>query len=205
VRRGDPGSDRIARLLGDLKLNRPLAFLLQWQSRAERPDFLGQHLAHGVQPNRIRATRLSMARLNNATKAIPKTRVTQQPCHPSSLCSIPTCIASYDARPAFALERLREIDAEHLLYKTVKPRAGGSVSLMLTPLELIERLAALIPPPRRQTAKPQRVAIRLSGPRMALVGRSPTQGRSGGSRPGPDFRLGFGDIRIAIIDRGSYR
>jgi hypothetical protein len=55
----------------------------------------------------------------------------------------------YCARPAFALERLREIDAEHLVYESVKPGAGGSVSLMLTPLELIERLAALIPPPRR--------------------------------------------------------
>jgi hypothetical protein len=55
----------------------------------------------------------------------------------------------YCARPAFALERLREIDAEHLVYESVKPGPGGSVSLMLTPLELIDRLAALIPPPRR--------------------------------------------------------
>ena len=55
----------------------------------------------------------------------------------------------YCARPAFALERLREIDAERLVYESVNPGAGGSVSLMLTPLELIEGLAALIPPPRR--------------------------------------------------------
>ena len=55
----------------------------------------------------------------------------------------------YCARPAFALERLREIDAEHLVYESIKPGPGGSVSLMLTPLELIGRLAALIPPPRR--------------------------------------------------------
>ena len=55
----------------------------------------------------------------------------------------------YCARPAFALERLREVDAEHLVYESIKPGPGGSISLMLTPLELIERLAALIPPPRR--------------------------------------------------------
>jgi hypothetical protein len=55
----------------------------------------------------------------------------------------------YCARPAFALERLRQIDAEHLVYESVKPGPSGSVSLMLTPLELIDRLAALIPPPRR--------------------------------------------------------
>ena len=38
------------------------------------------------------------------------------------------------ARPAFALERLREIDAEHLVHASVKPGPGGRVSLMLTPL-----------------------------------------------------------------------
>ena len=44
---------------------------------------------------------------------------------------------------------MREIDAEHWIYESIKPGPGGSPSLMLTPLELIERLAALIPPPRR--------------------------------------------------------
>lgn len=53
------------------------------------------------------------------------------------------------ARPAFALERLRQIDPEHMVYESVKLGPGGSVSLIVTPLELIERLAALIPPPRR--------------------------------------------------------
>ena len=38
---------------------------------------------------------------------------------------------------------------EHLVYESIKPGPGGSVSLLLTPLELIERLAALIPQPRR--------------------------------------------------------
>jgi len=44
---------------------------------------------------------------------------------------------------------LREIDSGHLVYESGKPGPDGSVSVMLTPLELIERLAALIPPPRR--------------------------------------------------------
>jgi hypothetical protein len=71
-----------------------------------------------------------------------------------------------------SLERLREIDAEHLVYESVKPGAGGSVSLMLTPLELIERLVVPIPPSRRQAAEPREAAIRVSGARMALVGRT---------------------------------
>lgn len=54
----------------------------------------------------------------------------------------------YCARPAFALERLREIDAEHLVYESVKPGPKGSVSQILTPMQLLDRLAALIPPPR---------------------------------------------------------
>lgn len=55
----------------------------------------------------------------------------------------------YCARPAFALERLRQIDADHLVYESIKPGPGGSVSLILSPMELLDRLAALIPPPRR--------------------------------------------------------
>ena len=55
----------------------------------------------------------------------------------------------YCARPAFALERLREIDPGHLVYESAKPGPGGNVSLLLTPMQLLDRLAALIPPPRR--------------------------------------------------------
>lgn len=58
----------------------------------------------------------------------------------------------YCARPAFALERLREIDPEHLVYESAKPGPGGSVSLILTPMELLERLAALIPHPATASA-----------------------------------------------------
>ncbi len=43
------------------------------------------------------------------------------------------------------MERLREVDPEHLVYESVKPGPGGSVTLMLTPLELLDRLAAPIP------------------------------------------------------------
>lgn len=55
----------------------------------------------------------------------------------------------YCAQPAFTLKRLREIDAGHLVYESVKPGPGGSVSLVRTPLELLDCFAALIPPPRR--------------------------------------------------------
>jgi len=75
----------------------------------------------------------------------------------------------YCARPAFALERLREIDAEHLVFESIKSGPVGSVSLMLTPLKLIVRLAAP-PPPRRhrhrycgvlEPSAPLRAQVRL--------------------------------------------
>ena len=53
----------------------------------------------------------------------------------------------YCVRPPFALERLEALDAHRLLYRLPKPCPYGSTELMLSPLELIGRLAALIPPP----------------------------------------------------------
>lgn len=55
----------------------------------------------------------------------------------------------YCARPPVALERLRELDAERPLYDSAKPGPGGNSPLLLTPLELLDRLAALVPPRAR--------------------------------------------------------
>ncbi len=54
----------------------------------------------------------------------------------------------YCARPPFALEHLRQRDAGHLVYHCPKPRPDGPADLVLTPLELIDRIAALVPRPR---------------------------------------------------------
>jgi hypothetical protein len=54
----------------------------------------------------------------------------------------------YGARPPFALDWLRELGPEHLLYELTKPGPGGGGSLCLTPLELRDRIAALVPPLR---------------------------------------------------------
>ena len=54
----------------------------------------------------------------------------------------------YCARPPFAMERLRQRGA-NLVYHCPKPQTGGKqTDLVLTPLELIDRIAALVPPPR---------------------------------------------------------
>jgi hypothetical protein len=53
----------------------------------------------------------------------------------------------YCARPPFALERLAA-NAQRRIYHLPKAQVDGCTELLLTPLELIDRLAALIPPPR---------------------------------------------------------
>ena len=55
---------------------------------------------------------------------------------------------SEGARPPFALEHLYQHDAEHPVYHILKPRPDGPRVLVLTPLELIDKIAALVPPPR---------------------------------------------------------
>ena len=57
------------------------------------------------------------------------------------------------ARPPFALEHLHQRDAGHVVYRNPKPvrtTAPGArpAALVLTPLELITKIAALVPPPR---------------------------------------------------------
>jgi hypothetical protein len=54
----------------------------------------------------------------------------------------------YCARLPFALERLEQLGHHQLLSRFAKPQPDGHTELRLTPLELLERLAALIPPPR---------------------------------------------------------
>ena len=59
-------------------------------------------------------------------------------------------LARYCARPVFASERLSWArEGERLVYRLPKLRADGQNVLELTPFELLDRLAMLIPPPRR--------------------------------------------------------
>jgi len=54
----------------------------------------------------------------------------------------------YCARPPFALERIEQVNEDRILCRLPKPQRNGCNQLTLTPLELIDHLAALIPPPR---------------------------------------------------------
>ena len=54
------------------------------------------------------------------------------------------------ARPSFAADRLEELDPPQcLIYRLPKPGLDGRTQMILSPLELIGRIAALVPPPRQ--------------------------------------------------------
>lgn len=87
----------------------------------------------------------------------------------------------YCARPPFALEHLQQRDAEHVVYRSPKPIPGKPSNLILTPLELITKIAALVPPPRTHRHRyygvlapnaPLRAAVTALAP-MAVVAPPP--------------------------------
>ena len=53
----------------------------------------------------------------------------------------------YTARGAVALERLEEEAHGDLVYTLTKPWSDGTTGMTLSPLELLEKLAALVPLP----------------------------------------------------------
>jgi hypothetical protein len=57
-------------------------------------------------------------------------------------------LCRYVIRPPVAARRLRVVDDETLVFQLKTPWADGTSSLVLSPTELIEKLAALVPPPR---------------------------------------------------------
>jgi hypothetical protein len=56
----------------------------------------------------------------------------------------------YCARPAFASEKLKWVRPGKLLsYTSPKPDPKGQITFLLDPMQLIDKLASLIPPPKR--------------------------------------------------------
>jgi len=79
----------------------------------------------------------------------------------------------YCARSPFAAERLEELDAHRLLYHLPKPGPDGRTPLILSPLELLERIAALVPPPRQQRHRYYGVLAPNAPLRAALTALAP--------------------------------
>src|SRR5262245_22985506 len=81
-------------------------------------------------------------------------------------------LCRYLLRPPLALERLTESSGGLLLYQLPHPRRDGSTHLLLDPLELIEKLSVLIPPPRFHLLRFHGVLAPRAQLRAAVVPRS---------------------------------
>ena len=57
-------------------------------------------------------------------------------------------LCRYIARPAVALERLSFSSSGQVIYTLKKPYDDGTTAISMTPMELMERLAALVPRPK---------------------------------------------------------
>jgi cell division septation protein DedD len=57
-------------------------------------------------------------------------------------------LCRYAARPALATERLSRLDDARLLYRLKRRWRDGTTAILFEPIELVEKLAALVPPPR---------------------------------------------------------
>ena len=76
-------------------------------------------------------------------------------------------LCRYVARPALAAGRLRIIDADQLSFALKTPWSDGTTHLVLSPLELIEKLAALVAPTTAQPdTLPWHPGTQRSGPRQ---------------------------------------
>ena len=57
-------------------------------------------------------------------------------------------LARYCARPPFSSGRLGQLDDQTVAYTLPRPTQDGRTCLLMDPMELLKRLAAIIPPPR---------------------------------------------------------
>ena len=78
-------------------------------------------------------------------------------------------LCHYVMRPPLATGRLRRLDADTLTYSLKTPWADGTTHLVLSPPELIEKLAALVPPPRLNLIRYHGVLAPNAAERAALV------------------------------------
>ncbi len=57
-------------------------------------------------------------------------------------------LARYIARPPIAQDRLRLNDLGQVVYQLKKPYSDGTSHIVMSPLELLEKITAIIPRPR---------------------------------------------------------
>jgi hypothetical protein len=109
-------------------------------------------------------------------------------------------LCKYILRPPLANERLTIVDDEHVRLNFKKPWSDGTTSVELTPLALIARLAAIVPPP---PAAPHGVL------RGAVIAQRPSQpvrarpGARGDCRGGRRARASHAPVALYFVERAA--
>ena len=103
-------------------------------------------------------------------------------------------LCRYVARPALAGGRLRILDAQRLCFALKTPWSDGTRHLLLSPMELLEKLAALVPPPRLHLLRYHGVLAPGPGPATSSCrpSRLPSRRRRTARRALPPAAIGCG-------------
>jgi len=82
-------------------------------------------------------------------------------------------LCNYVARPPLAAGSLKKISDEEYSFKLKTPWSDGTTHLILSPIELIEKLAALVPPPRQNLVRYHGVLAPNAKLRSQVVPKKP--------------------------------
>jgi hypothetical protein len=93
-------------------------------------------------------------------------------------------LCRYAARPPLALERLAWRDDRSLVYRLRHRWRDGTTHVVFEPLELIERLAMLVPPPRVHTVRYHGVLAPTARWRDRVVPIAPVSAGEAADQPG---------------------
>ena len=85
-------------------------------------------------------------------------------------------LCRYMARPAVASGRVTRLPDGNVAYRVKSPRSAGATHRVMTPLEFMARLSALVPPPRTPLVRYHGVVAPNSPWRVAVVPRPPVDG-----------------------------
>jgi Putative transposase len=91
--------------------------------------------------------------------------------HPDLSCGVKLGIDDRCVRPALAQDRLSLTDDGNVLYELRKPYTDGTTHFQFTPTELIEKLVALVPPPRIHLIRYHGILAPHSSDRSRIIPR----------------------------------
>ncbi len=114
-------------------------------------------------------------------------------------------LCRYIARPAVALERLSLGSNGQVIYTLKKPYDNGTTAIAMTPMELLERLAALVPRPKIHLTRFSGVFAPHYKHRALIVPKPPTElapGRNSQTKPPTKSRIPWAQLlkRVFNID-----